>query len=140
MRNTLTKVRNTNGIAFRIDAPAFAAALTRSGGEASDSLYARLCLALGNVANVEIARGRSGKWYVRPVVKGAVTTPRFMVFGHMDECGDPQEIREFHTLDAAVKFMREQELCTHPDIAYWAEDSTDNAVFDSCTRIKGDTF
>ena len=69
--NTLTKVHSSTGtVAWRINSPGYAAALTRSGGEPSDNLYARLCLALGNVANVKIAQGRNGKWYVQPV-KGA---------------------------------------------------------------------
>ena len=65
--NTLTPQPNGS---FKINSRGFSGALTRSGGEASNSLYARLCLALGNVADVDIFHGTDG-WYVTPVTPTA---------------------------------------------------------------------
>ena len=170
MTHTLTKVTNASGVAFRIDSPSFSGALTRSGGEPSDSLYARLCLALDDPRDIEIARGRSGKWYVRPITTTKLQARKARraaavaaasecahcndngcdmcdpgvnpdanrpctVFAHMLDCGGPQELTTFNSIDEAVAFMREEEINSHPDIAYWAEESGTNNIYDSTYEL-----
>lgn len=66
--NTLTQVRSSTGaVAYRINAPAYAAALTRSKGTPSRVLRDRLIIALDlkPATQLTFRRGDSGKWYVR---------------------------------------------------------------------------
>lgn len=62
---SLHKVRTTdNGAIFRVDAPSAAAALTRTNGSA-ENVRKRIIMALPAECQVDIQRGKDGKWYVR---------------------------------------------------------------------------
>jgi len=79
--NTLTQSLAQPSV-YRINAPAFAAALTRTNGQASDTLCTKITIALGmNIASTKLrfARGDSGKWYVQTGTQDNVITPYPMV-------------------------------------------------------------
>lgn len=80
--NTLTQVRPN---IFLINAPAFQAALTRTGGISSCTLRGRIKRALNAQGETKLTfkRGASGKWYVRiaavpyPMVKPVGSHTKF---------------------------------------------------------------
>ena len=63
---TLTRSRTKPSV-YRINSPAHAAHLTRTGGMASNKLCNRIydALSLDDHAQLQFKRGASGKWYVR---------------------------------------------------------------------------
>lgn len=152
--------RTTRTDVYVLNAPAFAAALTRSNGVASANLRGRLLVALHlqDTAEIKFSKSpKSGRWYVYAAAAAPAPTKLqarknrraaaaakvaaaagyrpCTVFAHMLECGDPQELTTFNSIDEAVAFMREEEMTSHPDIAYWAEESGTNNVYDSTYEL-----